>query len=37
MNSKMMRLVVQLADRFGESAKVEGEIWRNLVGVGYAS
>ncbi len=33
---KMTRLTVQLADQFAESAKLEGEIKKNLAGLGYA-
>lgn len=35
MNSKMMRLSVQVAEPFAESAKLEGEIKKNLAGLGY--
>jgi type I restriction enzyme M protein len=35
MNSKMMRLAVQLAEPFGESGNMEGEIKKNLAGLGY--
>lgn len=33
---KMARLTTQLAEQFGESAKLEGEIKKNLAGLGYA-
>lgn len=33
---KMQRLTVQLAEQFVESAKLEGEIKKNLAGLGYA-
>lgn len=37
MNNKMARLMVLLlAEQFAESVKLEGEINRNLVGLGYA-
>ncbi len=32
---KMARLTAQLAEQFGESAKLEGEIKKNLAGLGY--
>lgn len=32
---KMARLTAQLAEQFSESAKLEGEIKRNLAGLGY--
>ena len=32
---KMARLTAQLADQFAESAKLEGEIKKNLAGLGY--
>ena len=32
---KMGRLTVQLAEQFGESARLEGEIKKNLAGLGY--
>ncbi|WP_126968491.1 type I restriction-modification system subunit M [Xanthomonas arboricola] len=32
---KMMRLTAQLAEQFAESAKLEGEISKNLAGLGY--
>ncbi len=32
---KMARLTLQLAEQFGESAKLEGEIRKNLAGLGY--
>ncbi len=32
---KMARLTVQLAEQFAESAKLEGEIKKNLAGLGY--
>jgi type I restriction enzyme M protein len=32
---KLARLTAQLADQFAESAKLEGEIKKNLVGLGY--
>ena len=32
---KMARLTAQLADQFGKSAKLEGEIRRNLAGLGF--
>nr|WP_175802557.1 class I SAM-dependent DNA methyltransferase [Burkholderia anthina] len=32
---KMTRLTAQLAEQFAESAKLEGEIKKNLVGLGY--
>ena len=32
---KMVRLTVQLAEQFAESAKLEGEIRKNLAGLGY--
>lgn len=35
MNSKMMRLTAQLAEQFAESAKLEGEIKKNLAGLGF--
>ena len=33
---KMARLTAQLAEQFGESAKLEGEIRKNLAGLGYS-
>ncbi len=33
---KMARLTAQLAEQFAESAKLEGEIKKNLAGLGYA-
>lgn len=35
MNSKMARLTAQLAEQFAESARLEGEIKKNLAGLGY--
>ena len=32
---KMARLTAQLADQFAESAELEGEIKKNLAGLGY--
>ena len=32
---KMARLTAQLAEQFAESAKLEGEIKKNLAGLGY--
>ena len=32
---KMARLTTQLAEQFAESAKLEGEIKKNLAGLGY--
>ncbi len=32
---KMARLTTQLAEQFGESARLEGEIRKNLAGLGY--
>ena len=32
---KMARLTAQLAEQFSESAKLEGEIKKNLAGLGY--
>jgi type I restriction enzyme M protein len=34
---KMARLTAQLAEQFAESAKLEGEIKKNLAGLGYGS
>ena len=34
-NDKMERLTAQLAAQFVESAKLEGEIKKNLAGLGY--
>jgi type I restriction enzyme M protein len=35
MNSKMARLTAQLAGQFAASARLEGEIKKNLAGLGY--
>ena len=35
MNNKMVRLTTQLAEQFAESAALEGEIKKNLAGLGY--
>ncbi len=34
---KMARLTAQLAEQFAESAKLEGEIKKNLAGLGYGA
>lgn len=35
MADKMARLMAQLAEQFAESARLEGEIKKNLAGLGY--
>ncbi|MEY4587947.1 MAG: hypothetical protein RL497_23 [Pseudomonadota bacterium] len=35
LNKKMRRLVAQLKDQFEESARLEAEIKKNLMGLGY--
>ena len=35
LNKKMQRLTTQLKDQFEESARLEAEIKKNLMGLGY--
>jgi type I restriction enzyme M protein len=35
LNKKMQRLTAQLKDQFEESARLEAEIKKNLMGLGY--